>query len=132
MGRSEVNKLKTNKELIDNGFTESGRKRYIETVEQYSNALFDTSIRLAEIDKASDTNIEVTHDHIRSAAIAISKKKGKQGTMQIFLQIGEYICTAFVGVGSGNLNQQWGVLLFGFSIAIGIILFVSRIIKGSK
>lgn len=52
--------------------------------------------------------------------------------IQIFLQIGEYVCTALVGVGSGNLDQQSGVLLFGLSIAIGIILFVIRIIKGNK
>lgn len=124
--------MRTDQELITNGFTESGKKRYIEAVGQYSDALFNTSIKLAEASKASDTNIEVTHEYVRDAAIAISKRKEKPSMIQIFLQIGEYVCTALVGVGSGNLDQQSGVLLFGLSIAIGIILFVIRIIKGNK
>jgi hypothetical protein len=124
--------MRTDQELITNGFTESGKKRYIEAVGQYSDALFNTSIKLAEASKASDTNIEVTHEYVRDAAIAISKRKEKPSMIQIFLQIGEYVCTALVGVGSGNINQKWGILLFGFSSAIGVILFISRVVKGNK
>lgn len=121
--------MKSESELKQAGFTDSGAKRYIATSTAYCNELLAKSVALGDIDKAPDTATEVTHDHVRSAAEVISARgKGSQGQTlaQVWCQVGEYICAALAGVGGGELEKPWGVVVFGLSLTVGVILFVVR------
>ena len=119
--------MKTDQELQVGGFTESGAKRYKATAVAYCDELFNRSVALGESDKATDAPREITHDHVRSAAAALALKgQDKSDPVQIWCQVGEYLCAAAAGVGGGKLEQSWGVLLFGISLTVGVILFVVR------
>lgn len=126
--RESCKRMRDINELKNQGFTDSGQKRYLKATRQYCNDLFTTAIDLAKSDKDTDTDIEVTHEHVRNAAIALMKKRTKS-SKQVILHIGEYLFTALAGLGSGNLSETWGILLFGISLALGVICFVSRIFK---
>lgn len=119
--------MKTDQELQAGGFTESGAKRYKATATAYSDELFSRAVALGESDKAADAPREVTHDHVRSAAAALALKgQDKSDPVQVGCQVGEYVCAALAGVGGGKLEHSWGVLLFGLSLTLGVILFVIR------
>lgn len=119
--------MKTDQELQAGGFTESGAKRYKATATAYSGELFSRAVALGESDKAADAPREVTHDHVRSAAAALALKgQDKSDPVQVGCQVGEYVCAALAGVGGGKLEHSWGVLLFGLSLTLGVILFVIR------
>lgn len=119
--------MKTDQELQTGGFTESGAKRYRATATAYCEELFSRAVTLGESDKAADAPREVTHDHVRSAAAALGLKgQDKFSGTQVWCQVGEYVCAAAAGVGGGKLEQSWGVLLFGISLALGVVLFVTR------
>ena len=119
--------MKTEAELKTAGFTESGGKRYSAATTAYCDELFNKSVAFGERDKALDAAREVTHDHVRGAAavLAIRGQEG-QSTVQVWCQIGEYVCAALAGVGGGQLSQAWGILVFGLSLTVGVILFVTR------
>jgi len=124
--------MKTPQELANDGFTQSGATRYVTTSTEYCQQLFDRSIALGENDKASGLPREVTHDHVRAAAAGLSiKSMDKSTPLSVSCQVGEYVCAALAGVGGGKLDAVWGILLFGISLAIGVILFVTRIMRSS-
>lgn len=124
--------MKTQQELQTGGFTLSGATRYLATATDYCDQLFDRSIALGESDKAASSPREVTHDHVRSAATALSMKSNdRAGAWSIIGQVGEYLCAALAGVGGGKLEQSWGILLFGISLAFGVILFVTRNLRSN-
>lgn len=119
--------MKTDNELREAGFTESGAKRYAATTTAYCNELFAKSIASGDRDKALDTAREVTHEHVREAAAVLAVRgQDGQSTLQVWCQIGEYVCAALAGVGGGKLDQTWGVIVFGLSLTLGVILFVTR------
>lgn len=119
--------MKTDLELDAGGFTESGAKRYKATATAYSDQLFLRAVALGDNDKAIDAPREVTHDHVRSAAAALAVKgQDKSDPLQVWCQIGEYVCAASAGVGGGKLEQTWGILMFGISLTAGVVLFVIR------
>lgn len=124
--------MKTDQELDQAGFTDSGTTRYKNAVAAYCDELFGKSIALGDRDKAPDTPREVTHEHVRGAAAAIAIR-GREGQtpLQVWCQIGEYLCAALAGVGGGKLEASWGTALFGVSLAVGVILFVIRNTRGS-
>jgi hypothetical protein len=119
--------MKSDDDLKKAGFTESGAKRYAAAETAYCDELFAKSIALGDRDKAPDTAREVTHDHVRSAA-AVLAVRGQEGqsTLQVWCQVGEYVCAAFAGVGGGKLDKTWGVVIFGLSLTVGVVLFVIR------
>lgn len=122
--------MKSEDELRRVGFTQSGAKRYVAAATAYCEELFAKSIALGDRDKAPDTPREVTHDHVRGAAAVIAVRgQDGQSTLQIWCQIGEYVCAALAGVGGGKLGQTWGVIMFGLSLTIGVVLFVTRNIR---
>lgn len=122
--------IKTDTELDAAGFTDSGTKRYKNTTAVFCDELFNKSVALGDRDKADDAPREVTHEHVRSAATELSRRSSaEQSRLQIFCQVGEYVCSAGAGVGAGKLDTQMGILTFGGSLAIGVILFVVRNIK---
>lgn len=119
--------MKSEAELHSAGFTHSGATRYAATTSAYCEELFTKSIALGDIDKAPDTDREVTHDHVRGAATVLAiRGQGGQSPGQIACQVGEYVSAAVAGVGGGNLDKSWGILLFCLSLALGVILFVVR------
>lgn len=120
--------MKTEEELRQAGLTANGLKRYKDTVADFEKTLLEKSLVYAEADKADDMDIEVTHDHIRSAAhsIASTFSKQKPSPWGIPVQIGEYFFTALAGVGGGAFKETWGIPLFTVCIAIAVILFVVR------
>lgn len=119
--------MKTEQELHTAGFTDSGATRYKASAKAYCDELFAKAIALGDRDKASDTSREVTHEHVRGAAAVLAiKSQDKNDPTQVWCQVGEYVCAASAGVGGGKLEQSWGVVLFGLSLTIGVILFVVR------
>jgi len=89
--------------------------------------LFARAIALGESDKAPNAPREVTHEHVRDAADAISRRRRDAASpLQVGCQVGEYICAAAAGVGGGKLDQAWGIAVFVGSVAIGVILFIVR------
>lgn len=119
--------MKTDQELKDAGFTDSGTTRYRATAKGYCDELFTKAVALGDRDKATDTPREVTHEHVRDAASELAQRgRDNQTPSQVWCQVGEYVFTAAAGVGAGKLDQSWGVMLFGVSVALGVILFVIR------
>jgi hypothetical protein len=120
--------VKTDQELQQAGFTSSGAKRYQETVSAYSNTLYDKSVVYAQADKAADTNLEVTHDHVRAAAHNITATFGREqpSKLGVPIQIGEYVFTALAGVAGGSLKEPWGTPMFVICVALAVVLFVVR------
>ena len=122
--------MKSEDELRQAGFTQSGANRYAATATAYCEDLFAKSVAFGDIDKALDTPREVTHDHVRGAAAALAVRgQDGQSTLQVWCQVGEYVCAALAGVGGGKLDLTWGVVMFGLSLTIGVILFVIRNIR---
>ncbi|WP_267095270.1 hypothetical protein [Xanthomonas sacchari] len=113
-------------QLRTEGFTESGAKRYTAAVGEYCNELYKKAVALGDVDKAPNLDREVTHDHVRTAAAMLAIRSQGSSGVQIACQIGEYVCAALAGVGGGKLEHTWGVLIFGLSLTLGVILFVIR------
>jgi hypothetical protein len=120
--------VRNEQELQSNGFTPSGSKRYTETIKAYSDTLHDKAVVYAQADKADDAGLEVTHDHVRSAAHNITATFGREQPSKygVLIQIGEYVSTALAGVSGGNLKESWGTPMFVVCVAIAVILFVVR------
>lgn len=53
-------------DLTNAGYTASGKDRYVKTVNDYSQTLFQKAINFGDIDKAQTR--EVTHEHVKAAA----------------------------------------------------------------
>lgn len=132
VSNSNENTMKNDEELEQAGFTDSGTTRYRNAVTAYWEELYGKAIALGDRDKAPDTPREVTHEHVRSAAAAIAMR-GREGqtTLQVWCQIGEYVCAALAGVGGGKLETNWGTVVFGLSLAVGVVLFVTRNTRGN-
>lgn len=120
--------MKTDDQLRADGLTPSGLKRYKDAVADFEKTLLDKATVFAQADKAADANIEVTHDHVRSGAMAMAASLGKgvPSPWVVPVQIGEYLFTASAGVGGGSLKEPWGTPLFVVSVALAVILFVVR------
>lgn len=120
--------MKTEKELTESGFTESGRNRYIAVLQGYEGDLHAKAIRYGEINRAEGMPREVTHEHVRAAAHSIASSYGTttKSWLSVTLQLLEYVFTLLAGIGGGNLSQSWGVALFIGAAALGVIAFVIR------
>lgn len=119
--------MKTDQELKTAGFTDSGLSRYKRTAEDYLDELYTKAVALGDRDKASDTLREVTHEHVRDAAITLQRRgREAKSPRQIWCQVGEYVSAGTAGIGAGKLDTTWGIALFGLSLAIGVVLFIVR------
>ena len=113
-------------QLTQAGFTESGITRYKNTLIEYNKLLFDKSVSFGDLDKAKDLSREVTHEHVKQAAhnIANSYGKPRKPWWMTLVQFGSYLAAIGVGLASGYLDKQNGVIGFAVSFAIGAILFI--------
>lgn len=126
--------VRSNDELKNNDFTVTGIKRYEDTLNEYENELFNKSIYFAEIDKAADLDKEVTHTHIRNAAIAISNSYGKNKltTWDKIGQVGELIFTGIGSFGLAKTDEKWGIAIFVISGILVAVLLMIRISRSSE
>lgn len=123
--------MKSENDLTKNGFTESGKSRFNQTISDYTEELFTKASHYGKIDQAKDLPIEITHEHVRQAAYSIANSFGKDRPSKwaVAGNIGEYIFTALAGIGGGNMNESWGQLTFGISLALVVILIVFRLFR---
>jgi hypothetical protein len=124
----------TDNDLDNAGFTNSGKTKFKETVQDFSNQIFEKSVRYGDAEKGDGLEREITHDHITTASFNLSKTFGKKNKSNwlIAAQVGEYIFTGVAGVGGGNLKDQWGVITFGLGLGLAVILIVVRLTNNSK
>ena len=128
---SELKKPETNPDegtLVEAGFTNTGKTKFVVLVRAFSDNLFDRSVLQCDASNFEGER-EVTQEHVMRAAHDIyGRHDVRQTTLFISLQILEYIACALVGVGASNLKETWGIVLFGFSLFITIVSFVYRIV----
>jgi uncharacterized membrane protein YjjP (DUF1212 family) len=115
-------------ELTNAGFTVSGSDRYNKSVKEYGKILFDKAVNYGDIDKASNTNREVTHEHVKASAHSIANSFGKpvKSRWIIPIQVGEFLCAGIVGLCSGHIDKKEGIIGFAIAFAIGAILFMTE------
>ncbi|WP_444666779.1 hypothetical protein [Flavobacterium columnare] len=113
-------------ELTNAGFTNSGSDRYNKSVSEYGKILFDKAVNYGEIDKATNANREVTHEHVKAAAHSIANSFGKpvKSKWIIPLQVGEFLCAAIVGLAGGHIDKTEGLVGFSVAFGLGAILFI--------
>ena len=117
------------KELVDADFIKSGKDKYTKLVVAFSHDLFERSIMLCDAGNLGGDR-EVTQDYVVKAShIIYGKSNEKQSSIAIILQIVEYLCSAGIGVGASNLDKNWGIGVFGISIVIGVVAFVTRTVN---
>lgn len=116
-------------ELDLSGFTKSGKNRFIKTVEDYNELLYKKSISFGESDKATNTEREVTHEHVKAASHSIAKSYGKpvKPTWFPWAKFGQYVAAGLVGLSVKNLTENWGLITFIVSFtAGGLLLFITE------
>lgn len=116
-------------ELDSSGFTKSGKERYIKTIEDYNNILYNKSIKFGESDKAINSEREITHEHVKAASHSIAKSYGKPIKAKWFpwAKFGQYLSTGFVGLSIKHLNETWGLITFIISFSVGgLLLFLTE------
>jgi hypothetical protein len=121
-------------ELDDSGFTNSGKTKFKETIQDFCNQIFDKSVRYGDAEKGDGLGREITHDHVTAASYNTNKTFGKKSknNWTIAGQVGEYIFTGLAGIGGGNLKEQWGTITFGICLGLAVILIVVRLTNTSK
>lgn len=113
------------------GFTESGKRKFTETIQDYGESLFERSRARGEADSAKGMAPEVTHEHVRSAAHSLaSYSLPVKSKLMIASQALEYVATAVAGVGGGHLDKKEGILAFALGSAIAVLLVVARLTQG--
>src|SRR6185437_15765251 len=95
-------RMKTEQELREAHFTDSGVQRYLATETAYSDELFKKATLLGEADRGAGLPLEVTHDHVRRAASALESRPQQQSGWTIAVEVGELLCAAGAGVGGNN------------------------------
>lgn len=118
-------------ELQKKGFTGSGIRQFRDTLTDYGRELMERATHFGEADKAVGMQLEVAHDHVRSAAHSMAKSFGNKlySPWLIASQVGEYLFTATAGVGGGHLDKPAGIVCFGVGISIAVILVVVRLTR---
>lgn len=115
--------------LDNSGFTNSGKIRFKKTIEDYNQLLFDKAVNYAEIDKAVNTQREVTHEHVKAASHSIAKSYGKplKPKWYPWAKFGQYAATGLVGLSAGNLPETWALIVFVSAFAAGgALLFLTE------
>lgn len=132
-GQAETQPIMIAEDALDaQHFTHSGKKQFVETVQDYARQLLTKSLYFGEIDKADGLAPEVTHDHVRASAHSISASFGKPPAKAWLVPVNvfEYLATAAAGIGGGHLDKPWGIATFGIGISVAVVLVVVRLTFG--
>lgn len=106
------------------GFTPAGIKRFNDTLRAYSQELFDRSLAFGKAVQERGQAPEITHEYVRSAALAMYVNRPGRSTKWIACQAGEYLSTAIAGAGAGYGGQGYYAFVLGCVLAT--LLFVLR------
>ncbi len=118
--------------LQSEGFTDSGIKRYVNTVTEYSELLFERSKKFGEARKASDSDVEINYENVQGAVRVITANFGTEETpkWKLWVQAGEYLLTAACGyLGSQATTENAPTsytLMFVMAAVFGVGLFIAR------
>jgi hypothetical protein len=118
--------------LIETGFTESGVKRYENTISEYSDLLFEKSKKFGEARKANDSDVEINYENVQGAVKVISASFGddKIPNWKLWVQAGEYLITAAWGYlgtkATATDAPSHFTILFVIAAVIGVGLFIAR------
>lgn len=125
--------MKTKQQLVNDGFTDSGIARYVETLGDYSDSLHSKAKSYGEAEKADGMTREVTHDHVRAAAYTIAKSIGskKASPWMVTAQVAEYVLTAVGAYALGNTAEPWGIPLFVIAAVVAGILVAVRLSRSN-
>lgn len=115
--------------LKQQGFSETGLKRFINTIEEYEEELYKKSIDFGKANQDSDMPLEITTDNVRNAAMKLKtiQAKKKSHPLLIISNVFEYIFTIIITIGASNLNKSWGQIVFGIFITLTAILLIIRL-----
>jgi hypothetical protein len=118
-----------NDQLVAAGFTANGCQNFQNTVREYSKDLLDRSVNVANLTKVENMRVEVTHEHVRTAATSLAQTFGKPSKSKWLIagQIVEYLATAVAGVGGGHLDKQAGIIAFAVGLTVAVVLVVVRL-----
>lgn len=113
-------------------FTDSGVRQFSTTVLEYADKLLNRASHYGEAGKAPGMAAEISHDHVRAAAVSIARSYGvpARSGWSVAGQVGEYLATAVAGVGGGHLDTGAGVIAFGLGLVIAVILVSVRLGRG--
>ena len=118
--------MKTDEELNTAGFTASAVARFKKTVTDYACELFEKATYLGKADKAKDTQLEITSEHVRDAALRLQSKTRPMSKGRILCEIGERLGILVAGIGFGHYDKSWGLIAGIVGFGIFVILFVIR------
>lgn len=112
--------------LLDAGFINSGKRKFIETVVEFSESLFTKTVMLSDA-TSEESEREITSDYVKEAAFKIFAHPLKHYSKTYrLLSIAEYIFSIGIGVGASNLNTFWGIIVFVLSFASAVLSFAYR------
>ena len=88
--------------LLDAGFINSGKRKFIETVVEFSESLFTKTVMLSDA-TSEESEREITSDYVKEAAFKIFAHPLKHYSKTYrLLSIAEYIFSIGIGVGASN------------------------------
>lgn len=121
--------MKSDQELKEDGFTRVGIERYRATVKGYADEVHERSVAYGEADKPRDLNREVTHEHVRAAALSIASTYGRdrKSPLWVVCQVIEYLFTAASAYALGNSTEPWSTPVFIISAVLAGILIAFRV-----
>jgi hypothetical protein len=116
--------------LKNNGFSETGLKRFKSTVDEFTKELFEKSVNFGKANQDKDMPLEITNDSVRGAAIKLrsGQQEEKIHPLLIIGNILEYLFTILATIGANNLDKDYGKLFFGIFTSITVILITVRLI----
>ena len=118
--------------LLDAGFINSGKRKFIETVVEFSESLFTKTVMLSDA-TSEESEREITSDYVKETAFKIFAHPLKHYSKTYrLLSIAEYIFSIGIGVGASNLNTFWGIIVFVLSFASAVLSFAYRKIKENE
>lgn len=118
--------------LLDAGFINSGKRKFIETVVEFSESLFTKTVMLSDA-TSEESEREITSDYVKEAAFKIFAHPLKHYSKTYrLLSIAEYIFSIGIGVVASNLNTFWGIIVFVLSFASAVLSFAYRKIKENE